>query len=203
MLIDYLNNLRSYQNIGLAFIYFDYKGIQSHQIREVAAHLLCQLVLQLTQLDKALENAYDELYPERRLLTVQKILEHLASHTKLFNSTFIVLDAIDECGSEERIKILSAMEDLCSTSTSSCKLLVTSRPHIKPEITFQNCHNFEITANENDIKQFIRSQFDKIIIQPDEKKAIVEMLLKKSEGMFKSIYMYSLTSIGFSLLHSI
>ena len=173
-----------HENIGLGFLYFDYNDRASQQIPEVLSNLLHQLVLQIPELDESLENAYDTMFQERRVPTGARLIDILCSYINKFGSCFLILDALDECGEDERIKLLVTLQELCRKTSQPCKLLLTSRPHIQPTIHLQDSVSLEINADTDEIRQFIKSKLDdKVDILPYERELIVERILEKCQGM--------------------
>ena len=63
--IDYLQNQFNSQNVGVAYIYFDYKNHEIQNGRNIAASLLQQLAARSDYLDPGLEKTYDELTARR------------------------------------------------------------------------------------------------------------------------------------------
>jgi hypothetical protein len=168
----------------LTFIYFSYNDRTSQQVPEVLSSLLHQLVLQIHELDELLENAYDAMFQDRHMPTSAKLLDLVCSYINKFDSCFIILDGLDECGEDARIKLFSTLEALYRKANRPCKMLLTSRPHIQPSFHLQDSVTLEITADETDLKQFIGSKLkDKADILPDERDFIVEKILDKCEGM--------------------
>jgi hypothetical protein len=106
-----------------------------------------------------------------------KFISVLMSVAARFQKTFIVLDALDECHSDN----VPDLDNLARTiSTSQCRLFVTARPsHGLSLFTGSNCPTIQIQPSEDDMEKFVRAKF----IQIFEKRAIFD---KTQEDMIKT-----------------
>ncbi|KAI0439402.1 hypothetical protein F4803DRAFT_47018 [Xylaria telfairii] len=117
--------------------------------------------------------------------------EQMLQSINLYSQTTLVLDALDECEPESRLKILKVIEDLLSRSESRLKIFISSRPDRDIRDRFLETPNIEIQAtdNEEDIRKFVRKKITEHGHWPkmsqDLQDYIAEVLFIKSTGMFQ------------------
>jgi hypothetical protein len=182
LVIDHLEELGiKEQNHGIAYIYFDYKSQESQNDRSIAASLLRQLVAQLPEVDEQLEKSYDRLHCRSRVLETKALVQFLTSATKSFHRSFIVLDALDECGDIQRPQIVSLIRKL---SEAPFSIFATSRDyHESVQGLFESAPTVEIQAHDDDIRNFINIKLKEDgKTKEDLRELILSSLLKKAEG---------------------
>ena len=154
--MDYLTRIYGSDDVRVAYIYCDYKDQDAQTASNLIACLARQLVGHPAKLPTQLENLYKELESQRRRPTLPE-LERLV--TDLFHErkrTYVVVDALDECGVYERRKFLPFLGSLPHGST---RILVTSRPYGEDiHRFFLGAPQIIITASDADIKQFVQEQ---------------------------------------------
>jgi hypothetical protein len=117
--------------------------------------------------------------------TLQKILDG-------FSSTFIILDALDEC--VEREKILNWIQTfiLDKDITLRLHLIVTSRPEQEINDQFKSHHYIDLVkeSGNHDLKAYLDYQLqNNSALQKwkfDTQEQIKSTLLKKADGMYVS-----------------
>ena len=115
--------------------------------------------------------------------TLQRILEG-------FSSTFIILDALDEC--TEREKLLNWIQTVILKKDINLghHLIVTSRPEEEIEAKFKSCHYLDLVEeSENcDLVAYLDYQLqndsDLHKWNPDTQKEIKLTLVKQANGMY-------------------
>ena len=106
----------------------------------------------------------------------------------------IFIDALDECRSDQRHKLLQALDLLVQNSPHVVKIFITSRDDIDIVMRLQKSPNIYVSARENgaDINQFVDTIVQKAIsdgrllngnISLDFQAHIIESLARKAQGM--------------------
>ncbi len=106
----------------------------------------------------------------------------------------ILVDALDECRSDQRHQLLQALDVLLADSAHLVKVFVSSRDDIDIVLKLQKHPNIYVNVNDNkhDINRFIRTEIKKAqsdgrllrgIVSPELKNFITESLARKAEGM--------------------
>jgi hypothetical protein len=182
LVIDHIEEIFAReQNVGVAYIYFDYKSQESQNVRNIAASLLRQLTAQLPEVDEQLEKSYDDLNCRYKVPETAALLQFLASAAKSFHRCFIVLDALDECSDTQRPQIVSLIKQL---SDAPFHIFATSRDHHEcvQELS-KSTPTIEIQAHDDDIQNFINIKLDEDgKTKQDLRNLILSSLLTKAQG---------------------
>ncbi|RDW77538.1 hypothetical protein BP6252_05591 [Coleophoma cylindrospora] len=112
--------------------------------------------------------------------------------------TTIIIDAIDECDSDQRWQLLESVATISSTCTENFKMLLSSRTDEGLDNSIEGAMNLylDIADNKRDIENFIddgvikvsRSRLRTLLrgnVSDDLKKAISDTLKDQAQGMFR------------------
>ncbi|KAK6540680.1 hypothetical protein TWF694_008073 [Orbilia ellipsospora] len=176
--------------IAVAYFYFDFsnKGIDA---RNFTRSLLKQLVIQCPQFPQGLVELFKSFSASSKTeIENQKIEEFLLRTVSKFTTTFLVVDALDECDPEQRFDVLQIIQKLAE---AGARIFATSRPH--PEDindALNEVDKIELSAEADDIRKYINAEIAKYQrgtprarrISDELRDNIVESLTQKSNGMF-------------------
>jgi hypothetical protein len=187
-IIDYLEQTVATPDIGIAFVYCDYKDKAEQTNVSLIASLLRQLVEQCPDIPGDLRKSYKQYNQRKIRLKSQEYAKLLRSVVASFSRAFIVIDALDECDeiNGSRSRLISDMNSL----PSSTQLLCTSRFLPDLERQFESCPRIEIRASEGDVKTYLISRIEQesrlsrhVASDPSLKGKIVSTIVRKVEGM--------------------
>ena len=191
VVIDHLySQFHQHSKIGIACLYADYKD----QASQTLGHILGSFVRQLLTTAK-------EPIPVEVIQKLQDIqrqgagvgmddnLALLKIRLQKLDCAFICIDALDELDPKVRRQLFAVLKDLGTNNTC---LFLTGRGHIEGEaqkfLEVSQEYTVTISANERDIKQFIRQQLeeDQNPEAMDEvlEKDILDKIITKSQGMY-------------------
>lgn len=114
--------------------------------------------------------------------------EQLLQSVRLYHSTTIVLDALDECEPDSRSQIIETIDGLV-TSGNTVHIFISSRPDRDIRTIFVGTPYIKIQATDNqgDIEKFVREEIRKHGnwggMSQTLRNDIVEVLFNKSQGM--------------------
>lgn len=88
-------------------------------------------------------------------------------------TVFLILDAMDECKSEERQQLIEALTDLCRRKSSAAsgihlKVAITSRPYAAVQLAFKDFQTIDIRAEDSidnidaDVRAVIDTRIDRL-----------------------------------------
>lgn len=185
--IDHLEKRFEHENIAIAYIYFDYNDRDNLNNRNITASLLQQLATRLDKLEPTLEKTYDDLYPRCRRPEASTLKQLLLCCAKDFHSSYIIFDALDECGEAERPEILSTISQLSRVS----QIFATSRHHPRNvQRLFEGSPTIEISASQSDIRNFLEARLkEEDKLSPELKDMIMAKLLVNAQGMYSPFLM--------------
>ncbi|KAJ8127874.1 hypothetical protein O1611_g5761 [Lasiodiplodia mahajangana] len=155
IIIEHLRELqsnlkRTTESPMIAFLYLSYKNI--HTIEQ----LLGSVIRQLVQNEEPLPQPVTKLWARRNqgddAATVKDLTELLKAVVQ-GRQGYIVIDALDECSPDYRLRLIKALE----VESENLSLLVTSR--LLDEIS-KGFENIPIRANSSDLDLFIDHEIE-------------------------------------------
>ncbi|KAN0068732.1 hypothetical protein V8E54_012901 [Elaphomyces granulatus] len=158
IVVDHLKTYFPEDETGHAFLYCIYKRQENQEVDNLLASLLGQLALwKKPIIPEAIREWYNgHLRGGNPGLSRNEIRGALCSIIRTYSRTFIIIDALDECKTDQiRNELLSEIYKL--QEGSDVRLMVTFRPSIKPESP-SSMAKLEIRAYEGDIEQYLSSR---------------------------------------------
>ncbi|KAF4947724.1 hypothetical protein FSARC_13898 [Fusarium sarcochroum] len=142
-------------NIGISYIYCNFRQEQEQKINNLLASLVKQLSRGWHGLPESVNSLYGKHKKDATRPSVEELSATLQYVIELYTKVFITVDALDECQALDdcRGKLLSEILRLQDRSTVN--FFATSRPI--PEITkiFQQTLCLEIRATEEDVTLYL------------------------------------------------
>lgn len=134
----------------------------------------------------------------------------LAQALSSFASSFLCIDALDECADDERWYLINSLQQLViadsrSSQPLSIKLFLTGRPQIEgylqwhPAVDNTIVSSVTLEANRDDIVKFInhKMNMDKNATMPQEfKEQIINEIVSTSNGMLVQTGSPKTTQLG-------
>ncbi|KAF5007419.1 hypothetical protein FDECE_6267 [Fusarium decemcellulare] len=163
--IDHLRSKFGYDpNTGIAFIYFNFQRRNEQGTEELLASLLKQLAHGLSYVPDALKTLYTKYEPVNDRPSVQEMSQTLQTVIRLFSTTFIIIDALDECETAGRFEDTFLSEICTLRSQTAANILVTSRPSESLENKFVGCSVQEIYAHNEDVISYIDHRMGEMMV---------------------------------------
>ncbi|RMJ04916.1 hypothetical protein CDV36_014413 [Fusarium kuroshium] len=182
---------------GFAYFYCN----QTEPTRRQALLVLRSFIRQLSSpksMSGHLDPKLKQLYIDSRLngagWTINLCKEILVHLFNLYPHTTIILDALDECETEERRLLLNIFDWASKSSSRPVKIFISSRPEADIRQRLVHLSNLEISAKNNghDIADFIKQSSENeglwniaLAGNPVLKEEIVQTLIQKSDGKFQ------------------
>lgn len=183
--------------IGVACLYFDYYESREMQTpNNMVSSLTRQLVKQSSHLHELIRVVYEDVSEGRATRTFKHNIDMLKAVVSQFSSTYIIIDALDECSEvdtphndKETKRFLSALKDeirLCTT------VLVTCRTNDYLKGKFDEMPILNIRARNEDLVNYIKMRTSKGTDlgdrvhhkeHPDLESRIVQKIVDTSDGM--------------------
>ena len=184
---------RSSPNTAVAFFYCDYKNITTQDPRNILGSLACQLALQDEQSCVKLQAFYAKHNPPDRppigfdLGELRDLLIDMASN---FNDVMIIVDALDECGTQNKkvTRLLSSLNG--GNEIGNIKTLFFSRDEQEIREVLEGYDQVSIAAESGDLRLFVGAEIELRIRNKDLrikdkslKDEIMKRLVEGAEGM--------------------
>lgn len=190
IVVDHLwNEFHNDTDIGIAYLYCNYRQQQEQNAKDLLSSLLRQFTRERISVPAEVKVLYERHRTKGTRPSFDEIAKVLLSLVRLYSRVFIIIDALDECptSNETRNRLLS--EVFILQTQAQVNLFATSR--FIPEITshFEGCISKEICAKDDDIlryvnermPQLLRSQISKY---PDLQNAIGREVVKAADEMY-------------------
>ena len=146
----------------MACFYFDSTAQKEQSTASVLGTLLKQVVGGFEKIPKEITDAFrrHKKFIGGRKLQVPEIVRLLGSFSST-QPTFFCLDAVDECVSPDRAKILLSLKDIIKMSPTT-RVFLTGRPHIDSEVEKHLSNGVtvvSISSRQDDIIRYIHTRF--------------------------------------------
>lgn len=200
IIIDHLEQkFHTDPDVGIAYIYCNFQSTPDLNIQDLVASLIKQLIQRQSELPKVVIDLYKNHQKKNTRPRTDELSSCLRSIVTELSTTFIIVDALDECGTgygrrEKLLREIFALQTDCNIN-----FLATSR-HI-PEIMAQFNRKtwLEIRADPRDVKAYLRSHlstFPSFLLQnQDLVNEITTTITKSVDGM----YAHARDSLFFSI----
>lgn len=189
-----LNNYAC-EDTKVAYVYCDYKDQAVQTASNLVACLARQVIGRPTALTQQLEELYRKLEQQKRRPSLDELKKLLVSLCNLYERTYILVDALDECeANRERRLLLPVLEVLPNTST---RLFVTSRPNNEDIFhSFGRAPQITIAAPELDLHRYTIERIEErrdflTKLTPELKEKITSTVSAAASGMYEFPYSYS------------
>jgi hypothetical protein len=176
-------------NMGIAFIYCNYKEQPDQTSVNLISSLLRQLAMQKPFILDNLASFHEKHSSKNTRPNISELLRELQSAASSFDSVFIIIDALDEC-SEENGSREGLLENLRALP-EKVHLMFTSRPHIRIDRSFPDTQELKIIASTDDVRTYVDSRIsqtpmlDRIMKKrPDIRDMVKKTVPEKSDGMY-------------------
>jgi hypothetical protein len=155
-IIDKLERPRLSLDVGLAFIYFNYKERERQTLVNIVASLVQQLVSRSKAIPKDVRALYSHHQSRKTGPGETEYSEILFSLIDKFRYVYVVIDALDECD-ETRGSRTRFIKELLKLP-AKVRLLCTSRHLGDIEKQFATASRLEIRASKADVERFLHAQ---------------------------------------------
>ena len=187
--IDHLLKTPYSTDVGVAYIYFNYKACQD----QTAAALLAAILKQLIQPRPLIGQFFRELFNRHAERQTKPSLEEIRDALKIavtgLSSVFVLVDALDECQDYTRRQFLAELRGL--RTRTDLRLMCTARsiPEVEDEIEneFAGALKLEVRAASEDMKNFVNSRIERLpkCVRDDSalQKLVLDKISEAADGM--------------------
>lgn len=150
-------NTRFYsdQDIGIAYLYCNFRRKDEQKVQDLLASILKQLSEDRSSLPDSVKFLYDKYREKQTRPSVDEISKTLQSVASIYSRIIIIIDALDECQVSDRCRKTFLEEIFSLQAKTEAKLFATSR--FIPDITekFNGSITLEIRAHDDDVRQYL------------------------------------------------
>jgi hypothetical protein len=183
--VDHLQKSMQTPDVGVAYVYCNYKRQADQTTSSLLAAMLKQLVQDRPSIAKPVTSLYDHHEVQKTRPSVEETLGALQSVLADYSRMYVVIDALDECVHDHRRELLSKLREL--QSKTGLRLMATSRfiPDIIEE--FNGMSQLEVRAADADVKRFVVGQTKRLprCIQRDDtlQELVQNKIVEAVDGM--------------------
>ena len=164
MVVDYLCDQVTEQDMAVACFYYDFASPETQPPINMLGALLKQLLSGLGAIPEEIVKKFrgQKKAIGGRRLQLPDIVKMCTAVTS-FQRTFICVDALDECVPRHRLEILGAFVQILRGSPST-RIFMTGRPHIRGVVERQlsgRVASVSIVSREDDIVIYLRARLEK------------------------------------------
>ena len=142
-------------NVGIAYIYCNYRQEHQQKLDDLFTSLLKQFVQEQPSVPDCVKTLYERHKDKRTRPSPDEILGILQSVVAVYSRAFIIVDALDECQVSNRCRqrLLTGLSEL--RGECQANLFATSRPISSIESEFVGNQTLEIRASDEDVRRYL------------------------------------------------
>jgi Heterokaryon incompatibility protein (HET)/NACHT domain len=173
-------------SVGLSYIFCNYKAKREQTTASLLAAILKQLVRSQPTITEPISGLYKTHKNRGTRPSLEEIYSTLQALMKTFTHVYIVVDALDECSSQDgtRSQLFSKLRSL--QQEFDVRLMITSRPGSEA-IEVPSMSLLEVRASEADVKRFLEGQLYRLpnCIQrdPELQGLVKDNIVAAADGM--------------------
>jgi hypothetical protein len=188
IVVEHLNTkFENDASIGIAYLYCNFQRQQEQTPTNMLASLLKQLIQEQHSVPESVKSLY-ERHEKRSRPSLEEISKILHSVVTDYSRVFILIDALDECQTSNRVRRKFLSEIFNLQVKTGVNLFATSR--FIPEITgeFEESISLEIRASSEDVQRYLdghMSQLPAFVLRSlDLQEEIRTTITKAVDGMY-------------------
>lgn len=175
------------ETTAVVFYYLDYKDCSSRLEHRLLSCLLRQLLSQLEHVPPSVEVLYDTSLTRSKNTNYSTLVNEFIRCAGQFHTIYVFVDALDECGDDQRDVIVAFLHKLLVNNAIIFKIIASSRPHLREHLaSLPNTTQIMIEAEdiEGDVQTYIKSRLTSRhrLPRPLKEKAL-ETITRGADGM--------------------
>jgi hypothetical protein len=180
--IDHLSHAKAGTDVGLAYLYCNYKSEAIVDGLGFLAALLKQLVHSRRAVDVHIAKLFGcgESKP-----TWKDVSAAMKATLKLLFPTYIVVDALDECPNQDGTRSRLLRELKSFQRDADVRLMFTSRFDVDFQLEFGPSPTLEVRASDADVKRYVQGQIHRLprcVRRDPHLQAVVESKIASAVG---------------------
>lgn len=185
---DLTSRFRCEADVGIAYLYCNFRRQDEQKADDLLASLLKQLSQERASLPDCVKVLYEKHKERRTRPSFDEISKTLQSVAAKFSKVFIIIDALDECQTTNGCRTRILTELFLAQAKSRVNIFATSR--FLPEFTekFKGAISLEIRASEEDVRRYLNSSMSRLPAfvsrSPDLQEEIKAKIVLLVKGMW-------------------
>ena len=191
LVVDRLCDQARGQNTTVTCFYFDFAARKEQSATAMLGSLLKQIVSGMEAIPEDISRAFQEQKKAiggrgPLLIYIVKMLQTITSSQR----TFVSIDALDECVTVHRVKILDSLKQILEKSPGT-RVFITGRPHIRAEMEKRlggKVISVSLCPNKEDIIRYILVRLGEDETPDAMDEGLVADILKKIPESVSEMY---------------
>lgn len=183
--VDHLQKTVQAHDVGVTYIYCNYKARGDQTALSLLAAILKELVQDRPSIVTPLFTLYDKHVVRKTRPLLDEIIGALQSMLANYSRVYVVVDALDECAHSDRNELLGRLRSL--QNKTYLHLMATSRDISDVVERFDGMPKLEVRALDADIKRYVIGQTNRLprCIQRDGElqRLVQEKIAEAVDGM--------------------
>ncbi|KAK5052599.1 hypothetical protein LTR84_002464 [Exophiala bonariae] len=186
------------ENIGIAYLYCNFRRNEEQTALHVCTNLLKQLVRVRGAIPESVKDMHSRHGKVQTRPTLEEIVTTLCAVIRELTKCIFIIDALDELDFKNARQLLPKMFEI--QADTAMKLIASSREY--PEIckSFAACDSLQIRATEDDITNFLEGHMyqlpNYVSKRPDLQDAVKSGIIEAADGMFLLVALHINSLIG-------
>ncbi|KAH7464150.1 hypothetical protein FOMA001_g17939 [Fusarium oxysporum f. sp. matthiolae] len=146
------------RDVGIAYIYYNFRRQNEQTAKEVLASLLKQLVQTMPIFPESVKSLYDKHKDKRSRPSLEEISSTLQSTASLYSRVFFLIDALDECRAydDSRVTFLAEIFKFPANIFATSRFIPNIMESLKDSITL------EIRARDEDVRRYVHNNISRL-----------------------------------------
>ncbi|EXA32213.1 hypothetical protein FOVG_16584 [Fusarium oxysporum f. sp. pisi HDV247] len=146
------------RDVGIAYIYYNFRRQNEQTAKELLTSLLKQLVQSMPIFPESVKSLYDKHKDKRSRPSLEEISSTLQSTASLYSRVFFLIDALDECRAydDSRVTFLTEIFKFPANIFATSRFIPNIMESFKDSITL------EIRARDEDVRRYVHSNISRL-----------------------------------------
>ena len=191
---DLTMRFQSEADIGIAYLYYNFRRQDEQKADHLLASLLKQLSQERTLLPDSVKALYEKHKDQRTRPSFDEISRTFQSVAIMFSKVFIVINALDKCRTTNSCRTRLLTEIFLAQAKSGANVFTTLR--FMPEVTekFEGSISLEIRAGEEDVRRYLEGHMFRlpgfVVRSPELQEEIKTNIVKAIDRIYIIYFEY-------------
>ncbi|KAL5083750.1 hypothetical protein Trisim1_000954 [Trichoderma cf. simile WF8] len=182
------NRYKGDADIGISYLYCDYRRQNEQKAEDLVANLLKQLTQGRAAMPDFIQKLYAEFRKKPERPSLRDLSDAMRSVCLLYSKVFIIVDALDECQTADGCRKSFLSEIFKLQEGTNVNFFATARNI--PDIleAFKQSSSLRISARDEDVQKYLAGNMERlppfVLRNPELQNEIKTIISKVSNGMF-------------------
>lgn len=182
------NRYKGDADIGISYLYCDYRRQNEQKAEDLVANLLKQLTQGRAEMPDFIQALYADFRKNPERPSLRDLSHAMRSVCLLYSKIFIIVDALDECQTEDSCRKSFLSEIFKLQEGTNVNFFATARNI--PDIleVFKQSSSLKISARDEDVQKYLAGNMERlppfVLRNPELQNEIKTIISKIASGMW-------------------